>query len=145
MQSHPQQSGDTPGRRSILVIEDDEAVRRVFRAILEPVGYVVLEAATGGEGIRRFRESPTDLVMADMDIPDEDGMKVIRQLRADYPDVKILAVSDSKDPDPLRIDAYQLGADAMLPKPVGVDELRAAVALCVQHCEERRAGPPHKP
>src|SRR5688500_9953474 len=97
-----------------------------------------MEAATGGEAIRRFQESPTDPVLTDMDIPDGDGVEVIRQLRADYPAVKILAVSDSNGADQLRIDAYQLGADAMLRKPVGVDELRAAVALCVQHCQERR-------
>ena len=116
-------------------------MRGLFRAILEPMGYVVMEAATGREGIRRYRESPTDLVMADMDMPDGGGVDIIRQLRADYPRVKILGVSDTKSPDQPRIDAYQLGADAMLSKLVGVEELRAAVALCVQHCEERRAGP----
>ena len=114
-------------------------MHRVFRAILEPAGYVVLEAATGGEGIRRFRESPTDLVVTDMNIPDGDGMKVICQLRAYYPAVKILAVSDPNGGEPLRIDAYQLGADAVLRKPVGVNELRATVALCIQHCQERGA------
>src|SRR5688572_9728428 len=49
-----------PAVPSILVIEDDEAVRGLFRAILEPVGYLIEEASTGWEGIRRFRESPTD-------------------------------------------------------------------------------------
>jgi DNA-binding response OmpR family regulator len=117
---------------SILLIEDDEAVRGLFRAILEPVGYLIQEASTGWEGIRRFRESPTDLVMTDMDMPDGDGEDVIRQLRADYPSVKILAVSGSKGTEELRSAAQRWGADAMLPKPVGVDELRAAVALSLQ-------------
>jgi CheY-like chemotaxis protein len=117
---------------SILLIEDDEAVRRLFRAILEPVGYLIEEASTGWEGIRRFRESPTDLVMTDMDMPDGDGEDVIRQLRAEYPSVKILAVSGSKGAEELRSVAQRWGADAMLPKPVGVDELRAAVALSLQ-------------
>jgi two-component system, chemotaxis family, chemotaxis protein CheY len=117
---------------SILLIEDDEAVRRLFRAILEPVGYLIEEASTGWEGIRRYRQSPTDLVMTDMDMPDGDGEDVIRQLRADYPDVKILAVSGSKGTEELRSVAQRWGADAMLPKPVGVDELRAAVALSLQ-------------
>jgi CheY-like chemotaxis protein len=123
---------------SILVIEDDDAVRGLFRAILEPVGYLIAEASTGWEGIRRFRESPTDLVMTDMDMPHGDGADVIRQLRADYPAVRILAVSGSKGVDEIRSEAQQLGADAMLPKPVGVDELRAAVALSLQGRRETR-------
>ena len=117
---------------SILVIEDDEAVRGLFRAILEPVGYHIQEASTGWDGIRQFRQSPTDLVMTDMDMPHGDGAEVIRQLRADYPGVKILAVSGSKGADELRSEAHHWGADAMLPKPVGVDELLAAVALSLQ-------------
>jgi CheY-like chemotaxis protein len=63
---------------SILLIEDDEAVRGIFRAILEPIGYCIQEASTGWEGIRRFRESPADLVMTDMDMPHGDGPEVIR-------------------------------------------------------------------
>lgn len=107
-------------------------MRGLFRAILEPVGYLIKEASTGGDGIRRFRESPTDLVLTDMDTPQADGVEVIRQLRADYPGVKIVAVSGSKALEHLQSEAQQLGADAMLPKPVGVVELRATVALCVQ-------------
>ena len=133
------ESREGPAVASILVIEDDEAVRGLFRAILEPVGYRIQEASTGWEGIRRFRESPTDLVMTDMDMPHGDGAHVIRQLRADYPGVKILAVSGSKGADELRSEAQHLGADAMLPKPVGVDELRAAVALSL---EGQKKSPP---
>ncbi len=126
-----------PAVASILVIEDDEAVRGLFRAILEPVGYLIQEASTGWEGIRRFRESPADLVMTDIDMPHGDGVDIIRQLRADYPAVKILAVSGSKGADELRSEAQHLGADAMLPKPVGVDELRVAVALSLHGRREK--------
>jgi CheY-like chemotaxis protein len=123
---------ERPGRRatSILVIEDDEAVRGLFRAILEPVGYLIQEASTGWEGIRRFRESPTDLVMTDMDMPHGDGVDVIRELRADYPSVKILAVSGSKQPDEFS-EALRLGAVAMLGKPFGAHDLREAVVHCL--------------
>ena len=139
MADHRGEHPARPAVASILVIEDDDAVRGLFRAILEPVGYLIREASTGGEGMRRFRESPADLVMADMDMPHGDGEDVIRQLRADYPSVKILAVSESKGADELRSEAQHLGADAMLPKPVGVDELRAAVALSL---EGRKTSPP---
>jgi CheY-like chemotaxis protein len=125
---------------SILVIEDEEAVRGLFRAILEPVGYRIVEAADGREGIRRFRESPTDLVITDMPMPDGDSSEVIRELRAGYPRLKILAVSDSQKPDEFSEPLPQ-GADAMLCKPLGVSDLRAAVA----HCLLSRTGNPPPP
>lgn len=114
------------------MIEDDDAVRGLFRAILEPVGYVIREAATGWEGIRRYREAPTDLVLTDVDMPGGTGMDVVRQLRADYPGVKILVVSGTNAADELRREAHRLAVDAILGKPVGVEELRRAVALVVQ-------------
>jgi CheY-like chemotaxis protein len=123
------------------MIEDDDAVRGLFRAILEPVGYVVSEAATAWEGIGRYREVPTDLVLTDVDMPGGTGMDVVRQLRADYPGVKILVVSGSNAADELRREAHRLGADAILGKPVGVDELRSAVALVAQG-HERPGAPP---
>ena len=134
------ESREGPAVASILVIEDDDAVRGLFRAILEPVGYRIQEASTGWEGIRRFRESPTDLVMTDMDMPHGDGTDVIRSLRADFPDVKILVVSGSKRAEDMRSEAQRLGADAIVPKPLGVDELRAAVALSLQGRRKKPLG-----
>jgi CheY-like chemotaxis protein len=115
---------------SILVIEDEEAVRGLFRAILEPVGYTIVEAIDGGDGLRRFRESPTDLVITDMYMPRGNALAVIRELRADYPTLKILAVYGSERPDESS-EALRLGASAMLSKPLGVGELRTAVAQCL--------------
>ena len=105
-------------------------MRGLFRAILEPVGYTIVEAMDGPDGLRRFRESPTDLVITDMYMSCGDGLAVIRELRAGYPTLKILAVSGSERPDESS-EALRLGAVAMLSKPLGVGELRAAVAQCL--------------
>ena len=120
---------DRPGVR-VLVVDDEEAIRSLIRAILEPMGYTILEAVDGRDGIRRFRESPTDLVITDMYMPRGDGLTVIRELRADYPTLQILAMSGSQRPDKFS-EAIRLGAVAMLSKPFGADELREAVAECL--------------
>ena len=70
----------SPAVASILVIDDEEAVRGLIRAILEPVGYTIVEAENGRAGMCRFRASPTDAVITDMHMPDGDGWEVIREL-----------------------------------------------------------------
>jgi CheY-like chemotaxis protein len=113
---------------SILIIEDTEAVRTLFHAILEQAGHVVREASHGVEGIRLFRRSPTDVVITDIYMPDGDGLEVIRQLRHEFPALKILAVSGRGGQEEMLSAAKLLGADGILLKPVGVEELLTAVA-----------------
>jgi CheY-like chemotaxis protein len=128
LESHLLEQADSPARATILVIDDEEAVRGLFRAILEPIGYSIMEAANGRDGIRRFHESPTDVVITDLSMPAGEGVEVIRALRSDRPSVKILAVSGSKAEDEQLSEAQRFGADALLIKPLGVGELREAVA-----------------
>ena len=73
MGNHVPEHDETPTRASILVIDDEEAVRGLFRAILEPIGYSVIEASNGRDGIRRFHESPTNVVITDLSMPAGDG------------------------------------------------------------------------
>jgi CheY-like chemotaxis protein len=113
---------------SILVIDDTEGVRNLCRAILEPAGYAVYEALSGHQGIRLFRESPTDAVITDMHMADGDGLEVIQHLRQGYPHLKILAVSGADAEDTLLRTAQVLGANSILLKPFGVEELHAAVS-----------------
>jgi CheY-like chemotaxis protein len=128
LESHVPTHADSPARASILVIDDEEAVRGLFRAILEPIGYSVMEASNGRDGLRRFHESPTDVVITDLSMPTGDGQEVIRELRLDSASVKILAVSGSKIENEHLDEAQRLGADALLIKPLGVGELRETVA-----------------
>ena len=130
MQSHPQQRTDTPSRASILVIEDEQSVRGLFRAILEPVGYSIVEATDGQDGLRQVRQRPTDLVITDMYMPRGNGWTVIRELRAHDSRVKILAVAGAGRPETYG-EALRLGATAMLKKPMSIGELRNAVARCL--------------
>jgi DNA-binding response OmpR family regulator len=113
---------------AILIIEDTEAVRGLFRAILEQAGHMVREASHGMEGIRLFHQAPTDLVITDIYMPEDDGLEVIRQLRQECPVLKILAVSGRTGQNEILTAAKLLGADDILAKPVRVEELLTAVA-----------------
>ena len=111
MSDHKKQ---TPEQQSILVIDDDETIRELLRAILEREGYRVLEAPDGGEGLKQFTETPTDLVITDLIMPGKEGIETIRDLRRKFPDVKIIAVSGGG----------RIGPDSYLKMAKGVGALR---------------------
>ena len=105
---------------SILVIDDDETTRHVLRAILEREGYTVLDAPDGDKGIRQYQENPTDLVITDIIMPGKEGIETIRDLRREFPNVKIIAVSGGGRIGPVSYlkMAKGLGALRTLNKPI---------------------------
>jgi CheY-like chemotaxis protein len=90
MSDQEKQTSDQP---SILVIDDDETIRVLLRKILEREGYRVVDAPDGNKGIKRYQESPTDLVITDLIMPVKEGIETIHDLRQEFPHVKIIAVS----------------------------------------------------
>ncbi len=80
---------------SILVIDDDKPSRDALRAILELADHDIIEAPDGEAGLLHYNQTPTDLVFVDMLMPEKEGMEVIRELKKDFPSVKIIAVSGS--------------------------------------------------
>ena len=99
---------------SVLVIDDDETIRVLLRAILEREGYRVVDAPDGAKGIRRYEESPTDLVITDLIMPGKEGIETIRDLRKEFPHVKIIAVSGGG----------RIGPESYLKMAKGVGALR---------------------
>ena len=81
--------------KRILVMDDDPATRLAIRAVLEPSGYEVAEAADGEEGMESQRRQPADLAIVDILMPKKEGIETIRELRRDFPETKIIAVSGS--------------------------------------------------
>nr|WP_176704648.1 response regulator [Candidatus Magnetococcus massalia]CRH08252.1 Response regulator receiver protein [Candidatus Magnetococcus massalia]CRH08319.1 Response regulator receiver protein [Candidatus Magnetococcus massalia] len=78
---------------SVLIIDDDMAVRELLRQILEDDGHEVFEASDGLEGVRAFQKRPTDLIFTDMLMPEKDGVEVIMELRDIAPSARIVAIS----------------------------------------------------
>lgn len=114
----------------ILVIDDDADVRRVVRRILEAEGHEVREAANGSEGLKLYSQNPCDAVITDLYMPEKEGLETIRQLRRNYADVRILAISGAARGTvfDLRQHATRLGAKRALAKPFSRQELLDALA-----------------
>lgn len=110
---------------TILVVEDHASVRRLLARVLEDAGYQVCEAATGREGLQRFMVSPIDLVLTDLEMPELNGLDVIRELTRLCVDVKIIAMSGIS-PEALQ-QAKRLGARQTIAKPIDLAVLLHAV------------------
>ncbi len=114
----------------ILVIDDEPSIRDIFRRMLERAGYNVQAAADGREGVRLFRQQGADLVITDIVMPEQEGLETIRELRRDFPDVKIIVVSGGGglgDPSSYLYIAKKLGALYSFRKPISYVKLLAAV------------------
>jgi two-component system KDP operon response regulator KdpE len=120
---------------TILVVDDDAAIRRGLAAELQAAGYATLEAADGEEGARRFAEGEPDLVLTDLAMPAVDGFELIARLRrAGNTPILVLSVRGG-DADKIR--ALDLGADDFVVKPFSVPELLARVrAQLRRHSDE---------
>lgn len=114
---------------SILVIDDEPSVLELARTILERAGYEVIAAPDGRVGMRLFRERPSDLVITDLIMPEKEGIEVIIELRRDFPDVKIVAISGGGiiDAENYLTLAKNLGAHCIIRKPFGMNEMLEAV------------------
>ncbi len=113
----------------ILIIDDAEPVRYTLKEGMEKHGYEVVEAANGRAGLNLQGREPADLVVTDIFMPEMDGIETILELKRDYPDIPIIAISA---PGSFGTVNYlhmseKLGADAVLPKPFGTEELVALV------------------
>jgi CheY-like chemotaxis protein len=110
----------------ILVIEDEELVRRLFEAVLSQDGYYVTAVGSGRHGLFTLRHSEFDLAIVDMSLPDSDGPDMIRQILGEFPHIKMLALSGGMG-EPMRRLAQLAGAHAICPKPVAPQTLLRAV------------------
>ncbi len=114
----------------ILIIDDDDIIRRMLCLMLTKAGYDVLAAGDGKEGIEQFRENDVDLVITDLIMPEKEGIEMIMELKTDFPDVKIIAMSGGAQMGPegyLQL-ADALGAQRTLKKPIAREELLDAIA-----------------
>ena len=110
---------------SILIIDDDYEIRLALRKRLEIAGYNVTEAIDGEDGIESYRKQPSDLVILDIMMPGKDGFAVLKELREDYPDIKIVTISgaDSIGLVNLLPLSEKLGALRAIPKPIDTQYL----------------------
>jgi DNA-binding response OmpR family regulator len=112
----------------VLLVEDDATLARVLALVLTTAGYAVTHCPDGAEALRTFRASPNavDVVVSDVTMPELSGDQLARALRDIRPNLPIILMSGSISELTLQR-ARVIGVAAVLQKPVGIDELVAAV------------------
>jgi DNA-binding NtrC family response regulator len=111
----------------ILVIDDDADIRALLEQTLTPAGHEVILAADGKEGVEKYREKPSDVVITDLYMPNQEGLETIAELHRRFPDAAIIAMSGRTAGIPLLPVAERLGAVAVLEKPFSPSQLLSAV------------------
>jgi two-component system KDP operon response regulator KdpE len=126
----------------ILLIEDEQEIRRFLRVSLGGHGYRLLESSSGREGVMQAATGQPDLLILDLGLPDIDGMEVIRQVRQ-WSQMPIIILSARGD-EHQKVEALDAGADDYLTKPFGVGELLARIRVALRHAA-RTSGEPGEP
>jgi YesN/AraC family two-component response regulator len=113
----------------ILIIDDEPQIRSMLKLMLEREGYEVVEAPDGVEGIKIYRQNPADLIITDLIMPNKDGIGMIIDLKKEFPDVNIIAMSGGglNKPEGYLKGAKKLGAACTLTKPIDREEMLRAV------------------
>jgi two-component system, OmpR family, KDP operon response regulator KdpE len=120
-------------RRSVLVVEDDKAILRLLRDVLEAEGLQVHEASTARMGLVEAGSRRPDIVVLDLGLPDLDGKEFLRQLR-DWSAIPVLVLS-ARGAETEKVMALDRGADDYLTKPFGVPELLARLRALLRRRE----------
>ena len=114
-------------KKTILLIEDDDLLRKIMKQFVEESGYVVLEAKDGLEGIEMINEETFDLIITDVVLPHVSGIGVITMAKTRYPEIPVICVTGYGDfPEKL---AKEERADKVLHKPFEFKELAEAIKI----------------
>jgi two-component system chemotaxis response regulator CheY len=126
---------DTPGNGRILIVDDDENVRKVLRVTLTDAGYDVVEADHGGTGIEQIRSGDNrlmvDVIICDIRMPQINGVEAIDYFLQQFPSVPILVLTGFPDTK-MAAELLSKGVADYLVKPVDDDKLLAAVKAGVE-------------
>jgi len=124
----------------ILVVDDEEQIRRALRSILATRGYTLDMAATGEEALLKAIDSPPDLVVLDLMLPDRSGIEVCRELRTWMTSPILVLSVRANEAD--KIQALDEGADDYLTKPFSAGELLARIRALLRRAAALTSPPP---
>jgi len=110
----------------ILVMEDDLNVARGLEMVLTEEGYAVNLAGTGALALELFKQKRYDLLVADLRLPDIDGMEVIKKIRAEKPETEVIVITGYGTTS-TAVEAMKLGAHDFLPKPFTEEQIKESI------------------
>jgi two-component system KDP operon response regulator KdpE len=117
---------------AVLVVDDEPPIRKLLRMGLATQGYAIFEAPSGRVALDLLARETIDLVILDLGLPDMRGHDLLRRIREDHRDLPVVVLS-SRDDEPGKVEALDLGADDYVTKPFGMGELLARLRAALRH------------
>ena len=119
-------------KSQILVVDDDDSLRRVLQVQLEQEGYFVASAASVKQALSMIQIRSYDLVITDLKMPEGSGIDLLKQVRAQYPEIIVIILTAFGTVE-TAVEAMRGGAFDYLTKPVHPDELSLVTARALEH------------
>ncbi|GAB4276434.1 MAG: response regulator [Candidatus Promineifilaceae bacterium] len=126
-------------KTKILIVDDENAIRRFLRTSLTAHGYDVFEAANGEDAIFQAVNMQPDILILDLGLPGISGLEVIKRIR-EWSDMPIIVLS-VKERDIDKIEVLDAGADDYLTKPFSIGELTARIRVALRHSQKSEHDP----
>ena len=115
----------------VLIVDDEPPIRKLLRLGLRTRGYKLLEASDGKTSLRLLSQNP-DLIILDLELPDVEGLELLRKIRGRDHRVPIIVLSNHGS-EAGKVEALDHGANDYVTKPFGMDELLARIRAAVRH------------
>lgn len=115
---------------TVLVVDDEPAIRRLLHAGITRAGYRVVEAATGREALSALHIDKPDIALLDLGLPDRDGLELINLIKSAGTAVLVLSARDATEQ---KVAALDLGADDYVTKPFDTEEVLARIRTALRH------------
>jgi len=114
----------------ILVVDDDQRVCEVLKELLGALQFPTASALSGAEALKMLKDKPYTFLLADMKMPEMNGMELIRGCRENFPSVSVIAMTSYAD-EYKCVDIIDAGANDFVKKPIDVAELEAKIVRCI--------------
>jgi|LGOV01.1.fsa_nt_gb signal transduction histidine kinase len=121
----------------VLLIDDEEPIRKIVGLYLRTKGYEVFTAADGQKGIELFQRESPPIVLTDIKMPGMDGIEVLKRIKQISPETEVIIITGHGDMD-LAIQSLQLDASDFITKPVGSEALSVALKRAEERLDTRR-------
>ena len=122
--------------KTILLVDDEEGIRKVLRIALEDAGYKVITARNGVEALQVFKKSPPPIVLTDIKMPEMDGIELLRKIKQENADTEVIIITGHGDLD-LAIKSVKFEATDFVTKPINDDTLDIALKRAEDRIEMR--------